>query len=292
MEELINNEYISAGIHGIIYLANAFVLFFIGKLLYQLFHPSIKVKDELVEKDNLAFALAHTGYFVGLLIVIGSVIIGPSKGWITDVTEISVYGILAILLLNISTIVNDKLLLRHFSVQKEIIDDKNEGTGIVEAANAIASGLIIYGALMGESVSIGHGIMTAVIFWAIGQVILLITSRIYNMMTPYDYHEHIEKDNVAVGVGVAGAIIAMGNIIRFAIMDDFESWVENLTYAGIIIVVGLILLPIVRYLTDKILLPGQNLTDEIVNQEKANIGAATIEAFAYIAGSVLITWCF
>ncbi|MEM7109994.1 MAG: DUF350 domain-containing protein, partial [Bacteroidota bacterium] len=36
--------------------------------------------------------------------------------------------------------------------------------------------------------------------------------------------------------------------------------------------------------------PGQNLTDEIVNQEDPNCGAALVEAFAYIGGSVLITW--
>ena len=32
------------------------------------------------------------------------------------------------------------------------------------------------------------------------------------------------------------------------------------------------------------------LTDEIINQEKPNVGAALVEAFAYIGGSVLITW--
>jgi hypothetical protein len=46
-----------------------------------------------------------------------------------------------------------------------------------------------------------------------------------------------------------------------------------------------------RLVTDKILLPGERLTDEIVNQEKPNVGAALVEAFAYIGGSVLITWC-
>jgi len=51
------------------------------------------------------------------------------------------------------------------------------------------------------------------------------------------------------------------------------------------------MLPVARVLTDKILLPGQKLTDELVNQEKPNIGAGIIEAFAYIGGSVLITWC-
>jgi hypothetical protein len=46
-----------------------------------------------------------------------------------------------------------------------------------------------------------------------------------------------------------------------------------------------------RLITDKILLPGEKLTDEIINQEHPNVGAALVEAFAYIGGSVLITWC-
>ena len=55
--------------------------------------------------------------------------------------------------------------------------------------------------------------------------------------------------------------------------------------------IGLLFLPLVRWLTDKILLPGRNLTDELINQEKPNTGAGLIEAFAYIGGSVLITLC-
>ena len=56
-------------------------------------------------------------------------------------------------------------------------------------------------------------------------------------------------------------------------------------------VIGVILLPVARVLTDAILLPGKKLTDEIVNQDKANVGAGLIEAFSYIGGAILITWC-
>ncbi len=290
MNELLNNEYVVIGYEAIIYLSLSFVLFFVGKLIYQLFHPNIKVKYELVEHDNLAFAFAHVGYFIGLVVVIGGVLIGPSNGLINDAIDILAYGFLAIILLNVSTLINDKLVLSTFKVEKEIIEDKNAGTGVIEAGSAIAAGLIISGAVAGESHNLGFGMFTATVFWVIGQVLLFLTVKIYNLITPYDIHEHIEKDNVAVGVGFAGALIAMGNLIRFAITDEFVGWGESLGYVAILAVIGLILLPIVRFLTDKILLPGQNLTDEIVNQEKPNVGAALIESFAYIAGSVLISW--
>lgn len=291
MTELINEYDITVFLETVVYLAVSFALFFLGKIAYGAFHPKIKIKHELVVKDNLAFSIAHVGYFIGLICVIGGVLIGPSKGLFIDVRDITVYGLLAIILLNVSTLVNDKFILPKFSVEKEIVEDQNSGTGAVEAGNAIASGLIIHGALLGESNNMVFGLYTAVVFWLIGQVLLLITAKIYNMMISYNIHEHIEKDNVAVGIGFSGTLIAIGNLIGFAIREEFESWSISLVSIGIIFVSGLILLPVVRFITDKVLLPGAKISDEIVNQEKANIGAALIEAFAYIGGSVLITWC-
>ena len=276
---------------AVAYITVAFAIFLIGKFVYQLLHPSFKVRDELVKKDNFAFAIAHVGYYVGLLLAIGSAIVGPSNGLLTDVIDIAVYGLLAIVLLNCSIFISDYVILRKFSIRKEIIEDQNAGTGVVEGAVSVASGLIIFGAVSGESGDLAFGILTAVVFWLFGQLALIVTSRIYNFMIPYNLHEHIEKDNVAVGIGFAGAIIAIGNLIRFGLVGDFDGWLPTFTEAGFELLVGIILLPAMRLVTDKILLPGERLTDEIVNQEKPNVGAALVEAFAYIGGSVLITWC-
>ncbi len=276
---------------AVIYIAVGFAIFFIGKLVYQLLNRDFNVKEELVEKDNLAFSFAHVGYFIGLLAVIGSAIVGPSRGLINDIIDIAIYGVLGIILLNISIWLNDKIILRKFSVKKEIVEDRNSGTGVIEGAISIASGLIIFGAVTGEGGTLIQGITSAVVFWAAGQVALFVTAAVYQFITPYDVHEHIEKDNVAVGVGFAGALIAIANLIRHALMGDFEGWGYTFSEAGFELALGIILLPVMRFLTDKILLPGQRLTDEIINQEKPNVGAAIIEAFAYIGGSVLITWC-
>lgn len=291
MEELMHNEYVIYLINTFAYLALAFVLFMIGKLAYQVFHPSIKVKYELVENDNLAFAIAHVGYFIGILLAIGSAIIGPSNGLVQDLFDISTYGLLAIVLLNLSTIITDKVLLSKFSTRKEIIEDKNAGTGVVEAANAIASGLIIMGAVTGESQSGMNGYLSALIFWGIGQVAVILITFVYNFITPYNVHVEIEKDNVAVGVGFAGVIIAIANLVYYAIAGNFEGWTETFINIAFEVGIGVVLLPVFRFMADKILLPGQKLTDELVNQENPNVGAGLIEAFAYVGGSILITWC-
>ena len=274
----------------LLYILASFILFVVGKFVYQLFHPKVKISFELVENDNLAFAFAHVGYFIGLLLAIGSAVLGESYGLIEDLINIGIYGTLSIILLNLSIIINDKLILSKFDLKKEILADRNVGSGIAEGASAIATGLIVLGAIHGEGHGTGGPIVTAVLYWLLGQGIMFLTTIVYNLITPYDIHEHIEKNNVAVAVGYAGAIIAIANLIRFALMHDFQSWSVTLQDVAVDVTIGLIFLPIARFLTDKILLPGQKLTDEIVNQEHPNVGAALVEAFAYIGGSVLIVW--
>ena len=272
------------------YIAVSFLLFFIGKIAYQLFHPRVKVAYELVENDNLAFAFAHVGYFIGLLLSIGSVMLGESEGLVNDLMGIGIYGLLSIVLLNLSLIINDKIILSNFDLKKEIFDDKNVGTGIVEGTNAIATGLVVMGAITGEGYGELGPIVNVLVYWILGQVILFVTSKIYNLMTSYDVHYHIERGNIAVAVGYSGAIIAIGNLINNALAHDFDSWMVTVQDVGFNVIVGFAFLPIARFLTDKILLPGQKLTDEIVNQEDPNVGAAIVEAFAYVGGSMLIVW--
>ena len=279
--------YLDTALSSLVYLAACFILFYLGKLLYGVFHRQVNVKHELVEKDNFAFAVAHVGYFIGLVLAITGALIGESEGLIPDLINIGIYGGLAILLLNLSIIVNDKLLFPRFSVYREITEDRNVGTGAIEGANSIATGLIILGAVSGE----GGGVLTAIVFWLVGQLLLLLTAFVYRALVPYDVHDQIERDNVAVGLGFAGALISIANLIRYGLMTDFYSWTQSLTDVGVDVAIGLLFLPIVRWLTDKILLPGRKLTDELVNQETPNVGAGLIEAFAYVGGSVLITLC-
>ncbi len=291
MENINLNEYLHIIYDLLAYLATSFAIFFIGKMAYSFFNPKINVKDELVEHDNLAFAIAHIGYFVGLIIVIGSVIVGPTKGIPTDVMEISIYGILSIILLNISSKINDKIIFNKFPLYQEIIRDRNVGAGAIEASNMIASGLIIAGAMKGETETLLGGIISVLIYWLVGQVIMLIASKVYNAILPYDIHEHIEKDNVAVGVGYSGANIGIAILVGFSISHMFETPMEAVADILFHLILGFLLLPVLRFITDKVLLPGQKITDEIINQENPNVGAGVIEAFSYIGGTLLLTWC-
>lgn len=274
---------VSAAIFIIVF----FIFFFIGKVINDLLHREYKLNFELVEKDNAALALAVVGYYFGLVLAIGGTIAGPSAGLVEDLYDLVIYGILSIILLNISWFLCDKLILYKFRVSEELIRDHNQGTGVVSAGISVASGFIIYGAVSGE----GGSIWTVLVFWALGQVLLILAGLVYELITPYNIHEEIEKDNVAAGVSFAGALVSIGVIIGLAGEGDFTSWSIDLpVYIGFA-VLGLILLPIIRLLTDKVLLPTVKLSDEISAQEKPNVGAAYVEAFSYIAAAFIINWC-
>jgi len=134
-------------------------------------------------------------------------------------------------------------------------------------------------------------VLSSIGFWLLGQLLLLLTTYVYNAILPYNIHNEIEKDNVAAGMGFAGALVALSILISYGTKGDFEGWPTHLQTIFFDVLIGLILLPIARWITDWILLPGERLTDEIINQKHPNKGAALVEAFAYIGGAVLITWC-
>jgi len=270
-------------LRGFTYLAVVLVLLVIGKLVYDVLHRRFVLRTELVEKDNLAVALAVAGYYLGLVIVLGGVVSGPASfNMFDDVIGLVIFGVLGIVLLNLSAWINDKVVFSKFDNEKEIVEDRNAGMGAVEGGNYVAVGLITAGAMSGEG-----GLLPGLVFWVLGLVALIVAGLLYDKITSYDLHEQIEKDNVAVGVAFAGVLVGFGNIIRLAGDGDFVSWNESLTEFGYYTLVGLILLPLIRIFADKVLLPGASLSDELV-QDRPNLGAGFIEAVSYLAASMLI----
>ncbi|GAB1348922.1 DUF350 domain-containing protein [Ignavibacteriales bacterium] len=270
---------------GVYFLAGM-VLLLLGIFSFRIFNPKYNIKDELVEKDNFAFAIVFASYFAGVIISIGGVFFGPSSGLVDDLIDIGIYGILAIILLNISAYINDWFILRKIDAPKEITEDRNAGTAVVLGASSIATGLVVSSAVSGE----GGSILTALAFWVVGQFSLILFSFLYQLITPYDYLKEIEQDNVAVGLGFAGILIAISIIINEAMFGDFPGWEKFGSDILIDLMIGIILLPLVRLLTDKVILPGKRLSYEVQGQAIPNIGAGLIEAFVYIGSALLIGW--
>ena len=240
------------------------------------------VDQELTEHDNLALSVSFSGYLLAVVIIFICALMGPSKGLLMDLLYTGGYAIGGIILLNVARIINDKLILYKFSNIKEIIEDHNVGTGAVQFGSYIASGLIVGGAIHGA----GGGPHTALVFYLLGQVVFILSTFIYNRITPFDLHAEIEKDNVAAGVSFAGWLIAVGIIIMNACAGDFISWKENLVIFAYTTALLLVLLPIMRIIFDRLILSKSKLNQEI--QRDKNVGSALLEVSTLIGFAALM----
>lgn len=274
----------------ILQIAIGFLLFWLGQLAYQkLFRRRMELNLELFVKDNPAVAIALVGYYFGIVIALGGVLdqtlsIVPEK-----LLNLASYGCLVILLMLAGAWVGDRLILKHFDCDREIIQERNIGAAFVEAGNHIANGLILNASLGGE----GGNLLVGFACWLIGLGVLVLASAVYPRFAKYNVFREIEKrNNPAAGIACAGLLVATGNIVRIAFAPEFQDWVSSFRVYGLNLLFCLALLVAIRWLADLILVPGVKISDEIVNQEVPNLGAGLIEAFAYIAASFLIAWSF
>ena len=286
----------------LLYIILFFLLFIISKQFFRFRFRKIDINNELSVKDNVSFSIVTVGYFVGIATIFFGVIQGESYGYLNDIVLVVGYGVLGNILLIIASMVNEKIIFnKKFNLYKEVIKDENKGTGCIEAANFIAASFIIYGAIQGKSINIFpqleniglhlSGFISLLILWSIGQIVLFLFLRLYTTVSKYDIFLELEKDNNAIGIVYASILIAISYLYSQSIAGDMVSWYLTLENSGYYLGLGLILLPISRWIVDKVILPKSNLTHEILNQDIPNQGAAFIEAFAYVGSAILISYC-
>ncbi len=267
-----------------------FAVFWVGQFVYQkLFRRRLELNLELFVKDNPAVAIALVGYYFGIVIGLGGVLGESALTWQDKAINLTTYGATVILLMLAGAWVGEKFILRQFNCQREIIEDRNVGAANVEAGIHIANGLILHSALAGET----GGWEVALVCWLIGLITLIVVSSVYPRVTKYNVFAEIEnRNNPAAGLALAGLLIATGNIVRVAFYQDFQGWLVSFPQYILILLFCLVSLIVIRWIADLVLVPGVKISDEIAHQEVPNWGAGLIEAFAYIAASFLIGWCF
>lgn len=266
------------------------LLFFVAKWVKARLSP-YNLDEQLTEYDNVAVSVSVAGYFMAVTaIFVGAVMPGEGGGdsarpdplWWEQYLIVAGYTLGGIALLQLSRFLNDKLILYRFNVNKEIIKDQNPGTGVVEGAAYLASGLIIGGAIHGE----GGGPLSALVFYLLGQLCLILFGLLYAKLSPYSLHDEIERDNTAAGLGFAGTLIAIGIIIMRAISGPFTGWATDLATLGIDVLLVFVYLVVVRFVFDKLILRRSDLQTEIAQDQ--NLGAGLLEMVVAISFATVL----
>lgn len=265
---------------SICYFLLSCFLFFLAKVLKDL-ATAYDVTSEL-KKGNKAVAFSVSGYLIAAIIVVMAALMGPQIDFVEGLKQFLGYSILGIMLLNVSRVINDKVILRKFCNVKELTEDQNMGTAAVEFGSYVASGLVVAGAVHGS----GGGVVTAIAFFFLAQIFLVLFSFLYDFITPFKVHDEIEKDNVAVGLSFGGALVAVGIIMFKGTVGDFVSWTHNLANFGLSVGLSVVMLPTIRFVFDKLFLFRINLNQSL-SQER-NVAVALIESTGLVLFAVLI----
>ena len=269
---------VNAVLTSLIYVIASCIMLFLSKIIFNKLYP-YKI-DEQIKECNCTPIIAFCGYIAGIAVILIGAFIGPStQNFKYDLMMYVLYSILGIILMNISSIVTDKVMLYKFSTAKEMAEDKNIGTAFVQFGVYIASGLIISSCINGEY----GGLLSSVIYYILGMIFLFIFLKIYDLITPYSIHEELEKDNYAAGIALCGNIIAIGLILMKATLGDIEDWQRGAMLYFIDLASIILLLPAVRFLLGNIIIKDIN---KFIKEN--NVGAGLIEFIGIISFALII----
>ena len=268
------------------FYAYALVLAFVGCFLYQK-TSKFSFTHELAERDNPAFAAVLAGYVIGLVIALSGAFPSSSETFSEAATTMSISGVLAILLMRASLLINERFILAKFSMTDELLRDRNLGTGLAVAGGSIGTGIIIAGALTGESDGYLLAIRDIVIYWSLGQLLLVVGAQIFYATAGYDVQHSLEHhDNPASGASLGGFLISLGILLGAILRYSSSSILEEMSITIVEVVIGGMLLLLTRFLTEKLILPKVNVAHEISVQK--NAAAGIISAAASIVTALLL----
>lgn len=274
-------------LYGIPAFALAFLIMVVGKIFYDK-TSDLNFNEELTEKDNPAFGAVMAGFLIGLGIAMAGVLSCTGDSLISDLLTVAVYGTLIVITMRASVWVNDKYILSNFKIEKEISQDKNMGTGMVVAGSCIATGIILNGALLGDSANFWRGIFDLIVYSVVGQVILVFAAKIFQRFSPYNVQKTIEQeDNIAAGLTFGGFIVASAIITRSALIGATSNILSEIFTTVVIAGVGLVILPFVMVIACKFILPQSSLAQEVAKDK--NPAAGAVLASCFVAMALLIS---
>ena len=283
---------------GLVFVAEGLIVLALAKLARDVVtHYSID--EEVGQKGNLAVALRLSGYLIAIILILLGVLYQPltlgvatdgfgfDRDFAIEVLRVFLYSLGGIIALNLVRLLFDRLILYKFHLEKEVVEDRNAGAGAAEFGMYVATGLLIAGAVAGESGgSEGEAALIALAFFGMGLALLVLFALFYEFTTPFNIHDEIERDNPAVGVAFGGNLIAIGLVTLKAVFGDFAGWGESiaafLTYG----VLGFALLYVIRLLIDLVLLPTVRISQALSTER--NVGVALVESAVVISSAMIL----
>jgi hypothetical protein len=251
--------------------------------------------EELAKEDNFAFGISVAGSILALGIVLTGAITGEAaSSYAMEAIGMLAYGGYGLLLIKVGRIIHDKVALQHLD-KNALIIEKNLTIGIIDAAGAIATAIIIRAVLLwvdGLDLSTFIAITSG---FVVAQAVLVIVTRIrekqYAKNNQEDcLQEALSNGQLALAIRYSGQVISTALAVTAAsyfLVYSPETLVINLIGWLVFGVVMTLLVAMLTAIAKRIVLWGINLVEEVDQQH--NIGVASIEMATSIAIALILT---
>ncbi|REL32043.1 DUF350 domain-containing protein [Thalassotalea euphylliae] len=255
----------------------------------------VNTTDELAKQDNFAFGISVAGSIAALGIVLTGAITGEAAESLTmEVIGMTSYGIFGLVLIKVGRLIHDKFALNQID-KTEQIKAANITVGIVDAAGAIATAIIIKAVLIwvyGLDVNTFIAIFSG---FVVSQAVLIIATRIkerqYAKNNQGDsMQQAFANGQVALAIRYAGQVISTALAVTAAsyfFSYSPETLVVNLAGWLVFGILMTLLVTLLTFIAKKLILWGINLVEEVDQQH--NIGVAAIEMAISISIAMILT---
>ena len=248
-------------------------------------------RDELAEKDNLAFGLTLAGGAGAVALVLAAATAGdPAVDFAQELGVVALYAVVGLVLLKAGMLINDWVVFNEFSL-KQAINGGNVAAGTAQAANLIAIGILVNAAINYSEGDLVNAVAVVVIVFLLAQLVLLAVTRIRALIYAKrnegaKWQAAIDGGNAALGVRYAGhligtalAVSSAGGMTAYVVPPDAGMVVVYAALLGLAVVLAVVLL-LLSMLAQRAILHGIDVVEEVDVQ--ANVGVAAIEAAVFI----------
>ncbi len=244
--------------------------------------------DALIAGGNLAVALRRAGLALGGTLAMAGVLTGPSRGLAADVLAVAVFGTAAYALLFAGRAACHLFLLRGLD-DDDACQQGNVSVGMVEGGLFLASGLVLQGAVAGDSPTLWGGLGALALFFALGEVVLMGAVLMSRRLLPEMGAAELARDNRAAACETLGALVANALVLRSALGGDSQALGAEVATFLATGALGLVALLAFQWTLRRLFLPGVALGDALRDGNLAVVillQSLTV-AFALIGGALL-----
>lgn len=239
--------------------------------------------EVLFVQRNAAYAAQRAGLVLGQAIAMTALVGSHSSNRWQDIGWLCGGGAWTIAVLLCLRLVLSKLVSFDPQAQHGTLS-----VGVVRAAFYIAGGLIISAGLGGYAPSVAEGLASTVVFTLLGLLVLAGAYLISDRVPPFRLSSRVRSGNMAAALIAGGFTVALGLVLRNAIIGDFTGWASGLIGFAVTAVVAVAAFYLLCLAVDRWIITNATLAEVVEGEHllAAGIVAISLIAIALGVGSV------